>query len=403
MRDLLISSSIAHSLLLVVPIGMALLLRWARCPGWRVAGGVLAGLLLGPSVLGRIMPEHYESWLIGGQEERAALGALLSRQGADLLALETAGAPRSDIESLRREQQVQWIEARRALDDARWHHQRPLRSYTALMVSLTLLGGGLISVRGRDRRQGWTTPLSIGLWAAALPGGLGFFAMRFWGDSTVAESVLAASILAVGPWALTAIDRQAADQVEFGGARMIQTAGRVASLIAVASAMWALWSIRGLPGLLWSLPLLAIIAGWLLPVRDVRLVREILNVMLIPNLAACATMKVDLFADASLWPIVVFVLLSGDGRWTGAFLGALTPGGRKTLRTMRLVLGSMACGPAQLAILAVAVQTGAIPGSAAFALALGAIAIEVLAPARRVMARKLAETEEELERLEHEE
>ena len=74
-------------------------------------------------------------------------------------------------------------------------------------------------------------------------------------------------------------------------------------------------------------------------------------------------------------------------------------GGRKNLRTMRLVLGSMACGPTQLAIAAIAVHTSTVDQNIPLALLLGAVIIEVTTPARRAMSRRLAQTEAELEEM----
>ncbi len=63
---------------------------------------------------------------------------------------------------------------------------------------------------------------------------------------------------------------------------------------------------------------------------------------------------------------------------------------------MRLVLGSMACGPTQLAVTAMAIHTGFLTGKYAFALLLSAVLIEVTVNARRSMAKRLIETEEEI-------
>ena len=66
---------------------------------------------------------------------------------------------------------------------------------------------------------------------------------------------------------------------------------------------------------------------------------------------------------------------------------------------MRLVLGSMACGPTQLAVTALAIHTRSIPGEFAMALLFGAVLIETTVGARRSMARRLIETEEEIQRM----
>ena len=49
------STTLTLSLLLLVPAAWAALLRWARCPGWAVMGGVVAGIILGPTVFGRVL------------------------------------------------------------------------------------------------------------------------------------------------------------------------------------------------------------------------------------------------------------------------------------------------------------------------------------------------------------
>jgi hypothetical protein len=121
--------------------------------------------------------------------------------------------------------------------------------------------------------------------------------------------------------------------------------------------------------------------------------------VLVPVLAGCVAIKIDLFAHVAVWPIVVILLLSGDARWFGAFLGAMVLGQRRSLRTMRLVLGTMACGPTQLAITALAIHTWSIPGEYAMALLLGAVLIETTVGARRSMARRLIQTEEEIQRM----
>ena len=121
--------------------------------------------------------------------------------------------------------------------------------------------------------------------------------------------------------------------------------------------------------------------------------------VLVPVLVGCVAVKIDLFAHFAVWPIVVILLLSGDGRWFGAYLGAMVLGGRSSLRTMRLVLGSMACGPTQLAITALAIHTWSIPGEYAMALLLGAVLIETTVSARRSMARQLIQTEEEIKQM----
>jgi hypothetical protein len=427
MRELMINSALTHSMLLVLPILCALLLRWARCPGWSVVGGVAAGLVLGPGILGAVMPVEYERMFIGGVEEREAVDQIERRMEQDRAVLLEKGATPGEITAHLDEQFGDEHRARQAaLEEARWSFQRPFRSYTSAVIALTLLGAGLVRINSGDRRQGAVTPVSIGLWSALLPGGLAFSMMLwFWAD-TVSHAVLAGAAVAIGPWVLRGIDRRAADEAEFGGARMLQFAGRIASVIAIIAAVWALSEQRAWAGFMWCAPLLALPVGWMFPGLRSRLpasrraddeqtartepprptlpfidtiVRNLLDIALVPSLAACATLRINPFLEFAFWPFLAFVLLSGDARWLGAFLGAMLPGGRRGLRTMRLVLGSMACGPTQLAITALASHQWALSGPILFALICGAVIIEVTAPLRRSLSRRLIETEAELDEL----
>ena len=111
-------------------------------------------------------------------------------------------------------------------------------------------------------------------------------------------------------------------------------------------------------------------------------------------------MRIEFFNAFSLGPIILLGILSADGRWVGALFGALLPGGRKGLRTMRLVIGSMACAPTQLAVATLALHTRLISESTALALLGGAALIAITDGARRRMALQLASAEDELDRAE---
>jgi hypothetical protein len=392
------STALTFALLLLVPAAWAALLRWARCPGWPVMGGVVAGIILGPTVFGRALPDRYDEMLVGGRQQQQALQDLTGQQGADRLAAEHASLDAVQISALEDRQARARVEAEDRYRDARWSHQRPLRVFVCVVVAVMLLGASVhrIPPRGEGQTVG---ALSMGAWAGALPGGLAFFFMRWAWDAGVHEAALTAAAVAIGPWALTAIDRRAADQAELGGARLIQTAGRVATVIALALALGALWHARQERGLLWGASLAAVVLGWLIPVPSMALAptRAALSHVVVPAVAASVAVKVDLLEIFAFWPCLVILLLSGDGRWLGAFAGATILGGRRGLRTMRLVLGSMAAGPTQLAVTAVALHAWLLSPRYGMALLLGATLVELMAPARRGMARRLIRTEEELE------
>ncbi|MHC5113264.1 MAG: hypothetical protein ACYTGP_02400 [Planctomycetota bacterium] len=392
MAELFINSAVTHSLLLVVPVLVALLLRWARCPGWAVLGGVLAGLLLGPGILGRVAPTAFEDAFIGGVEEREARDATIRRHESDLLAARHAGVGETEIAAMIEARRPERLAAERAWEEETWRFQRPFRSYAALAAAIVLLGAGRSRLRETGRLGGPVAPLSIGGWSAALPGAVAVLACVKWFGHDTTEAVLAAAAVGIGPWMLTRTDTAVADRVEMRGALLVQAAGRVASVIAIAVAAWAFTRACGVVGLLAVAPLVALPLGWLVPEwgRE-RVWREVLLVAFVPSVAACCSLRVDPARDVAIWPILVFLVLSGDGRWLGAVVGAMLPGGRSGLGAMRLALGAMACGPTQLAIVAMAVHYRALPGSIAFALIAGAVAVEVGAPMRRWTARQLEE------------
>ena len=402
------SVAVAIILLVAVPVVAAALLRWARCPGWAVLGGAVAGIVLGPSIFGRALPAQFVTLYVGGVEQQAELEHFVRRQQADAIAAEHAGAGPERLAELADVQKQARDDLDTAWNEAKWADQRPLRAFTVAVVVLTLLGAGSLSGRNDGQPRSLVASMSVGAWSAGLPGGLAFAAMYWPWHRPLSEAVLVGAAVAIGPWVLTSIDREAADQAELGGAHMLQTAGLMATVLAVAAVACGLWLPKGIPGLLLATPLLAApLAHHFFPQKGSGVVfggfRAMggawLEPVLVPVLAGCVAIKIDLFAHFAVWPIVVLLLLSGDGRWLGAYLGAMVLGGRRSLRTMRLVLGTMACGPTQLAITALAIHTWSLPGEYAMALLLGAVLIETTVGARRSMARRLIQTEEEIEQM----
>ena len=146
-------------------------------------------------------------------------------------------------------------------------------------------------------------------------------------------------------------------------------------------------------GLLGAAPLAAVPLGWLDKLPAVEATRRILGLVVVPAVTASVAVRIDLLGDLTPWPVLVVVLLSTDGRWLGAFTGAQVLGGRRGLRTMRLVMASTVAGPTQIVVAAIAISTWSIDMSFALALLLGAILIEVTGPARRSVAQRLTEDE----------
>lgn len=400
-------SILATAMVVIGSCGCAILLRWARFPvlASPMLGGIVAGLLLGPGILGEAFPRPHEALFEGGASQRAAREAVVRRHGADLAAARHFRIDDAQMQRMKREQAAELAPHEQAIAQAQWDHQQPLRIVAAVLIGILFLCAARLQIRSTIEGPSAISVLSIGAWAAVLPGAIAsVIAMRWWTERPAAAA-MAAAALAIGPWALAASDREAADFAEVGGAAMIERAGRFASVMAIAVAAWALVHDLGPPGIAWLLPLMMLPAAWLLararsrspqppPGQSTRGPSPLVHLVLIPGIAGLAALKVHVIDDFAVWPMLVILLLSDDGRWLGAVIGALLPGGRKGLRTMRLVMGSMAAGRTQLGVAALAAQTGLIPPKLILPLLLGALLIELSAPARRGMTERLLQMED---------
>ena len=362
--------------------------------GWSILAGAIAGVLLGPTLFGRVAPGRYERWFLGGAAERIERDRVIRMHNADLIAAASAESNEAETERLQRAFELELVKVTQHWRDAQWKHQAPLRAITLFVVACALLYGGPHSIARANGRSQFLAPFTIGVWAAALPGGITYAAMvGLFGFST-AQAAATAAIVSVGPWFLTPLDQKAADDAEVGGARMIQSAGRVASIVAILIAAAALWFQRGIEGLLMCVPLLGLPAGWLLHARGHGL-KSIIQFVAIPALTAAITIKIELFEDFAIWPLALLIIIIDDGRWLGALCGAMLLGGRHTLRTMRLVVGIMSAAVTQLAMLALAVHAWAVPMTIVLPVILGSLLIEMTYEMRRKLVQRLATAEDE--------
>ena len=385
-------------LLALMAVLWAALLRWARAPGWSVVGGMIAGLLLGPTVLEKALPATHEWLYFGGVEAREQLEQTQREHDRFRFALAQSSAADEVFAELEEKERAEIAPLREAHAQAHASDQQVMLGFTILAVSVLMLCTGLVGVQRGASMHSLAWPVHIGAWAAVLPGSLAA-AVLWWSDESLPVCILAASALMIGPWALKDVDRKAADEVEVGGAWMIQNAGRVASVLAIVTWLSGLWLLRGVHDVMFGLPVALMLAGWIAPPLRGDLFKRMLEHTAVPIVAACAAVKVDFVADLALVPILLFLILSGDGRWLGALIGATALGGRRGLRSMRLVLGTMAAGPTQAAIAALGAQLGVLPKPLVLAALLGAALIEIATPARRKFAESLEKTEREIDEL----
>ncbi|MCZ6834995.1 MAG: hypothetical protein O7G85_04405 [Planctomycetota bacterium] len=401
MTDLNSSHLLALALVLGLPPILGLVLKSARLPGWSVLGGLLAGLLIGPTILGHVRPDLFESIFMGGIEQRETLDDLLHEQDRDRFIAMEMGAGDEYAQAMLQRHEEERTEAELALVIANEAYRTPLRVFMVVFATYLLLGASTGRIHVRDERQGLIAPFTIGLWSALLPGGLAFAMMYWLWPQPLEVALLASAAMMIGPWILSPDDVESADHAEHGGAHMIQRAGHVASVIALCLVGWVCITIEDQTSMLWMVCLLGLPVSWLLPPIQSIVIRRVLDSVVFPVLACFVMLRIDMNQHANLWMILLFVLLCGDGRWLGAFFGAMMLGGRKSLRTMRLVMGTMSCGPTMLVVTLLGVEIGLLPPPIALSLALGVALIEVTAPTRRNIARQLVQAEEEIEEIEN--
>lgn len=384
-------------LVMVAAAGLARLLRSTNLPGHAVVAGLVVGIVLGPSVLGRIAPEYFTVLFDGGRGQAAEqYNALLALR--DHAAVNPGVTPPSP-DAL--------AAARDAWDAQRYRDQQPARIAITLLAALLLLSGapqrrppGASPASSAIADVGWLAPVSIGLWAALLPGGVAYLLLHFVLDFEQPAALAAAAGVAIGSWSLSRIDHAAADNAEIGGHVLMQRAALVASLVAISALLCSAWLGDTWLRLPWCAPLLLVIVlarGLAQPSRSMILTAQPL---MIAALTALAMLRVDLLEAFSFWATLLIVLLSGDGRWTGAFLGAMLPGGRRSLRTMRLVMPAMAAVPTQLALASVGASAWLFPQELTLALLLGVAALDAAAPVRAATVDRLLEVEHELDQSE---
>ncbi len=402
-------------LLVMASTGCVILLRSSRFPmsGRAVVAGLLAGLMIGPTIFGRVMPERFESIYHGGVKQREALEYVRFLSAAASQSLRQQGD--ETMRAVQEQSSRELMEKQQAWDEARWRHQSPLRVSSMLLAAIALFFGAVCPTSQGDARQRWITSASIGIWSFALPAAAGYVcAMRWWGTS-IEEAAMLAAAVGIGPWMLSAIEREAADGAELGGARVMQTAGRIASSMALMVAGWAAWSAGGVGSVVFMLPLMAMPVGWIIAQRlqvvapshetaeDRTVIQRAGRWVIEPTIAtltAILCLSIDLHTQLSwtiLAMIVALALIADDGRWLGALLGALMLGGRQLLRTSRLVMPAMAAGTTQLSIAVLAIQAALLPERFALPLLAGVLLIELTAHTRRRMTRQIAEVERELD------
>lgn len=375
-----------------------LIVRVAGCPGGRhgsaAVGGILAGLLLGPGIAGRVAPDPWRGAFIGAEAERDAYEAMRREHEIEIRAVEEADVTPVYVDELRAAHAAAIAPLRDAHDAALGARQTLLASVGAVLLAIHVLGAGLIagSLDRMRRFAPWRrASLADALGAAAFMIVLGVI-----GPALIVATLaglparealaigLAMSVPAIGIELRPRLLPAAAFGVTLGALGVAWAAGLLASPTLPASII---------AGATIALLLLAMRPCGRVSRTTRRALSAVMLILLLPSAVALLTIRCDpslLPSSKAFWVVgITGVLLAADGRWLGAAwaqklfprgAGLESSGARAWTGATSLV--NAGTGAAQLAIALLLHDAGIIDAGALAGLILGVAAIETMRTVR---------------------
>jgi hypothetical protein len=380
MLDLVINSSIQHTLLLFIPLLFAIILKLSRVRSWSLLAGVISGVLLGPAVFGSVAPSYWEGLFQGGVADHVQYEKEMRQHDADILAAQTLGVSETIILQMKADQQYELSQEREVWDIAKWKDQRTLRVFVIALIILIFLSGTV-----RSKVQGTAPPmmsLSVGVWAAIIPCSIVAMLALWFLDVGIPTALAFGACLAAGPWTLTRWEQQAADESESGGASLMIRCGRVAWLTAIAIALYATWQSLGAMSLIWLLPLILLPIMWMIPSKQWKWFTLFVDYAAIPSVMATSLVLIHPIEDLAPWPILIVIIFCADARWLGGIIGLGILGGRESGSALRLAIPLVDAGISQLCMAALLFGAGVLTPSLTLAVLLGAVFLDRTASIR---------------------
>ena len=377
-------------LISLLAVGTAIFLRALRLPGYRILSGLLIGILLGPTILGRIAPNQWESTFAGGMEARSALREMDRSHAAWLLASQTAGISESGIT----EEKIAHEFAREELIEieemTRHEHQTPWMVLTLIFAAIASVCASRTpnpqSLEGSLLRS---DGISSGIWFASIPILGTLLVADLLGYSPLDPEILVvAAAVSVGPRALGHQEIKNSTQALPGSDEWLPRAALTATLISAVLVSYAAFSGLRSAWIVVAIILLGIPRkGWLAVHRTFR--RIDLELIVVPSLAALSIIMSEVVLEWMLIPVIAICVLGGDGRWLGGVIGIRLQGGATMNQAYRVAFSLLETTIPQLAITAAAAACGAIDGIWTVALLTGIAVVELSRPARSWMENQL--------------
>lgn len=328
--DPLVAALIRLGILTAGSLVFGQLLRLARFPGglsaWVLGGAILAGVLMGPSVLGAIRPDAHQALTVGTHAElRQQLADLEAEQRAERAVMQEIGVTPIAVEELAAEHEQERAPLRERLADAERDFALTMHIAAVTLVALAALAGTAFRPPVLEQRLTHPEAVVLAVVLSAVFVALPFSVAMGWVfgmprlDGVLIGLAALAGSLVCGP----VLRRDAITAASRGGrAWLVLTALLTAGL---------LMGLLPGDGWLWVLPVaMGLLVGMQVkPGRSGALDRPILWLLIAP---ACAHLvaTIDLAgATDSIGEIVLIialVVLSGAGHWLGIGLALKTTG-----------------------------------------------------------------------------
>lgn len=351
------AAAIAAGALALIPgAALAWLLRAARPSGgaaWAaVLGGILAGVLVGPGVLGRVAPEAHAAMLVGASNERDTRQRLAREHAIELAVMRSSGVTPQAVGELAAQHEREMAPLRDA--EARATAQRAeaiawagVGIAAGSLALVYLVGGGATSRRPIEPAQRLLAR-TAGILSVALPVGACALALH-WLVGLDGRTGAAFGAAAAAGWAAPGVrarrmGREARSAMTDRASSAAMATGMLGAGVVVRSVALVVGAVPALIGLRRM--------GVSRPSRRVRrALHAALYGLLAPGLCAAAAMRIDPYqllgaGGAALWIVLaVGAVASTDGRWLGAVGGwAAVSGGKGLAAPMERATAQMASG-----------------------------------------------------------
>jgi hypothetical protein len=391
-----LAMALSVALAAMVSVALACLLHGARFPGGRasaaILAGIVAGVLLGPGVLGRVAPDLHRAVMQGGVPEQAEFDRRLTEARGAVAALRESGVTDVAIDEYEQRALRELAPMREAVDLARVQHRARWDAALAF-AGAALLGllplVGVARTSGEIPFQARRAAFLAGAASFLLAGAILFVVVgRFTSAGWSLATLLFASACAVG-WFAPPLDRLARERPT--AVRESFVSGLCALTLSCAALLWSIddrrawfvaWAFIG------ALAIWAITKA-VVPNRQFRrALHAFVACAIAPTVIALAAMRVDPFPlarDPAFWiALLAAIIACTDGRWFGALLGARALDPSKGLLTRRSVEIATAhttsgVGLAQCALLGILAAGGPITETLLAAGLIGALLVETSA------------------------